>query len=33
MNSWIASFDVDRTRFQSVAVMCEQRLRKVGGQQ
>ncbi len=26
---WTASFDTDRIRFQSISVMCEQRLRKV----
>lgn len=26
---WTASFDADRARFQSISVMCEQRLRKV----
>lgn len=29
LNRWMASFDVDRSRFHSLAVMCEQRLRKV----
>eukprot|EP00903_Cladosiphon_okamuranus_P015266 g14107.t2 len=28
MNRWTASFDADRARFQSISVMCEQRLRK-----
>ncbi|CAN0220680.1 unnamed protein product, partial [Pylaiella littoralis] len=28
MNRWTASFDGDRARFQSISVMCEQRLRK-----
>ncbi|CAM9264206.1 unnamed protein product [Scytosiphon promiscuus] len=28
MNRWTASFDADRVRFQSISVMCEQRLRK-----
>lgn len=30
---WTASFDTDRVRFQSISVMCEQRLRKVRPQQ
>ncbi|CBJ30652.1 hypothetical protein Esi_0208_0038 [Ectocarpus siliculosus] len=33
MNRWTASFDADRARFQSISVMCEQRLRKIASLQ